>query len=154
MIRADIFAPKERHAMPAHQLISAINAIEQAHALDNKFGTRVINWNAINWFSASEEGVQVGITKVISSQGRLRGKEVECYILGDSRDRRAEHVFYDRREWRAFVGGVKNDEFELDQAGSLVNLSARSPLQRGSVLPAIQKRAIEAPRPLAIEAAP
>lgn len=67
-----------------------------------------------------------------SSLSFANGNCVEVQFLTDggvqvrnSRDRAGAVITYTREEWEAFLGGVKNGEFDLDENGRLARSNAQ-----------------------------
>jgi Domain of unknown function (DUF397) len=75
---------------------------------------------------AGESRVEVIVTTDTSAAPHKAG-ESKLYVMFDAADPDAGKLYFTEAEWEAFVLGVKDGEFDLDESGNLppVNLPDR-----------------------------
>lgn len=75
-----------------------------------------------------ESRVEVFVTTDTSAAPHKTG-ESKLYVMYDAADPDGEKLYFTEAEWDAFVLGVKDGEFDLDEDGNLPELNLR--LHRG-----------------------
>lgn len=75
-----------------------------------------------------ESRVEVFVTTDTSAAPHKTG-ETKLYVMYDAADPDGEKLYFTEAEWEAFVLGVKDGEFDLDEDGNLPELNLR--LHRG-----------------------
>ena len=68
-----------------------------------------------------ESRVEVHVTTDTSVAPHKIG-EARLYVLRDAVNPQAGELYFTQAEWDAFVAGVKNWEFDLDESGNLPDL--------------------------------
>lgn len=65
-----------------------------------------------------ESRVEVFVTTDSSAAGHKTG-EGRLYVMYDVADPEGDKLYFTQAEWEAFVLGVKDGEFDLDESGNL-----------------------------------
>jgi len=71
--------------------------------------------------SEPESRVEVYVTTGASAAAHKAG-EARLYVLRDPSRAEAGELYFTEAEWDAFVAGVKDGEFDLDESGNLPDL--------------------------------
>ena len=67
---------------------------------------------------AEESRVEVYVTTDTSAAPHKAG-EPRLYVMYDAADPEGDKLYFTEAEWEAFVLGVKDGEFDLDESGHL-----------------------------------
>jgi Domain of unknown function (DUF397) len=68
--------------------------------------------------AAEESRVEVSVTTDTSAAPHKAG-EAKLYVMYDAADPDGDRLYFTEAEWEAFVLGVKDGEFDLDESGNL-----------------------------------
>jgi orotate phosphoribosyltransferase len=68
--------------------------------------------------SGLSSGVEVVVVEDATSAPRKAGKSVR-YIMRNGADPDGDKLYFTEAEWEAFVRGVRDGEFDLDDSGRL-----------------------------------
>jgi hypothetical protein len=63
--------------------------------------------------------VEVIVTTDTSAAPHIKSAEGKLYVMFDAADPDGDKLYFTQAEWDAFVLGVKDGEFDLDQDGNL-----------------------------------
>jgi Domain of unknown function (DUF397) len=58
-----------------------------------------------------------------TSAAPVKAGETKLYVMSDSANPDAGRLYFTQGEWDAFVAGVTDGEFDLDEAGDLPDLT-------------------------------
>jgi Domain of unknown function (DUF397) len=67
---------------------------------------------------AQESRVEVYVTTDTSAAAHKAG-EAKLYVMYDAANPDGDKLYFTEAEWEAFVLGVKDGEFDLDESGNL-----------------------------------
>jgi hypothetical protein len=70
---------------------------------------------------AQDSRVEVYVTTDTSAAPH-KADEARLYVMYDAADPDGEKLYFTEAEWEAFVLGVKDGEFDLDESGNLPEL--------------------------------
>lgn len=71
-------------------------------------------------------GVEVYVTTDTSAAPH-KSDEAKLYVMRNPADPTAKELYFTQGEWDAFVAGVKNGEFDLDENGNLPPIPGQLP---------------------------
>ena len=66
-----------------------------------------------------ESRVEVIVTSDTSAAPHIKSSESKLYVMFDAADPDGDKLYFTQAEWDAFVLGVKDGEFDLDDMGNL-----------------------------------
>jgi hypothetical protein len=66
-----------------------------------------------------ESRVEVIVTTDTSAAPYIKSAEDKLYVMFDAADPNGDKLYFTQAEWDAFVLGVKDGEFDLDEGGNL-----------------------------------
>jgi hypothetical protein len=73
-----------------------------------------------------ESRVEVYVT-TDTSQAPHKAGEDKLYVMYDAAHPDGDKLYFTEAEWEAFVLGVRDGEFDLDESGNLPDLDAPTP---------------------------